>query len=92
MQKGEDCVPADEGVFMVGELCDQEIVERALLLGRDGGVTRAFAGVVAGAAPSGAPGLARLTRWEAAGEETPVDGGLWVSRTWAIWATYSPAS
>ena len=69
MEPGEDAVTADEGELALGELGAEELVDRALLLGGEGVMAGAFARVVAGAAPSGAPGLARLTRWEAAGEE-----------------------
>ena len=47
VQEGQDRVPADEGVFMLGELGDQEIVERALAGGRDRRVAGPFAGSVA---------------------------------------------
>jgi hypothetical protein len=76
MEPGEDAVAADEGVLALGQLGAEEVVDRALLLGREGGVTGAFASVVAGALPAGAPGSGLAGR-ESAGEEAPVDGGLW---------------
>jgi len=71
---GEDAVAADEGEFALGALGAEEVVDRALLLGGEGGVAGAFASVVAGAPPAGAP-RSGLAGREAA-EEAPVDASV----------------
>jgi hypothetical protein len=76
VQEAQDPVPADEGSFMLGEFCDQDLVECTLAGGRNDGVAGAFAGVVAGATTAGAPRSA-LAEWEATSEKAPVHGGLW---------------
>src|SRR5262249_26073850 len=57
VQEGEDRVPADEGAVMLGELCDQAVVERALTGGRDRRVATPVAGSVSWDARHG-PGYA----------------------------------
>ena len=56
MEPGEDAGAAEEGEFAVGQLGAEEVIDRALRLGGEGGMTGAFARVVAGAMPAGAPG------------------------------------
>jgi hypothetical protein len=76
VEPGEDAVATDERELLVGELRVEEIIDRALLLGGKSAMAGAFASVVAGPMPAGAPGSG-LPGGESAGEEASVDGGLW---------------
>jgi hypothetical protein len=56
VEPGEDAVATDERELLVGELRVEEIIDRALLLGGKSAMAGAFASVVAGPMPAGAPG------------------------------------